>query len=131
MPQFSETSLTRLATCDERLQRICMELIRQYDVTILQGFRSQLDQEKAFKDGKSKLHWPRSKHNQHPSTAVDIAPWPIDWGDRKRFFYMAGLTMAIANFMGIGIRFGGDWDQDGTFHNNKFDDLVHFEIISH
>lgn len=131
MPHFSETSLTKLATCDERLQRIMTELIRQFDVSIIQGFRSQQEQEKACKEGKSNLHWPRSKHNQHPSQAVDVAPYPIDWEDRERFFYMAGLVMAIANFMGIGIRWGGDWDRDKDFDDQRFDDLPHFEIRLH
>ncbi|TET41431.1 MAG: M15 family peptidase [Dehalococcoidia bacterium] len=130
MPRFSEKSLTILATCDERLQRICMELIRQYDVKIIQGFRGQMDQEKAVKEGKSKKHWPMSKHNQHPSIAVDVVPFPIDWEDRERFFYMAGLFMAIANFMGIGIRWGGDWDRDKDFDDQRFDDLPHIELIS-
>lgn len=128
MPHFGATSLTRLATCDERLQRIMIELIRQFDVTILQGYRSQQEQEKACKEGRSKLNWPRSKHNQHPSIAVDVAPFPIDWEDRERFFYMAGLIMAIANFMGIELRFGGDWDMDGDFTDQRFDDLPHFEL---
>ncbi len=131
MPHFSETSLTKLATCDERLQRIMTELIRQFDVRIIQGYRSQLDQEKACKEGKSKLHWPRSKHNQHPAIAVDVVPYPIDWEDRERFFYMAGLIMAIANFMGVGIRWGGDWDRDKDFDDQDFIDLPHFEIIVH
>lgn len=131
MPHFSETSLTRLATCDERLQRICMELIRQYDVKIIQGFRSQMEQDKAFKEGKSKKRWPMSRHNQHPSMAVDVVPYPIDWEDQERFFYMAGLFMAIANFMGINIRFGGDWDMDTDFRDQRFFDLPHFEIIAH
>lgn len=126
MPHFSEKSLTRLATCDERLQRICMELIRQFDVTILQGYRDQQEQDKACKEGKSTKHWPNSKHNHHPSIAVDFAPYPIDWDDRERFFYMAGLVMCIANFMGIGIRWGGDFDMD-----TDFIELPHFEIIAH
>jgi len=128
MPHFSEKSLTLLATCDERLQRIMMELIRQYDVKIIQGFRSQMEQDEAFKDGSSNKRWPMSKHNQHPSMAVDVVPYPIDWEDRERFFYMAGLIMAIANFMGVKIRFGGNWDMDGDFCDNRFDDLVHFEL---
>lgn len=128
MPRFSETSKTKLSTCDERLQKIFYELIKQFDVKVLQGHRDQLDQEKCFKEGKSKLHWPLSKHNHHPSLAVDVVPYPIDWEDRERFFYMAGLVMAIANFMGIKIRWGGNWDMDGDFHDNKFDDLPHFEL---
>lgn len=128
MSHFSEESLTLLATCDERLQRIMNELVRQYNVKIIQGYRSQLEQEQAYKEGKSKKHWPMSKHNQHPSLAVDVAPYPIDWEDRERFFFMAGLVWAIANFMGIKIRYGGDWDMDKDFTDQRFNDLGHFEL---
>lgn len=128
MPHFSEASLTKLATCDERLQRIFHELIRYFDVRVIEGHRDQLKQDKAFEEGKSKLRWPKSKHNHHPSRAVDVVPYPVDWEDRERFFYMAGLAMATANFMGVDIRWGGNWRMDGDFRSNKFDDLPHFEL---
>jgi len=25
-----------------------------------------------------------------PSDAVDVAPYPIDWNDKERFYYFAG-----------------------------------------
>ena len=30
---------------------------------------------------------------------------------------------------GVEIRWGGDWDSDTQVKDNKFDDLVHFELI--
>jgi len=30
--------------------------------------------------------------------------------------------------MGMKIRWGGDWDMDTQTKDNKFDDLVHFEL---
>jgi len=30
--------------------------------------------------------------------------------------------------MGLKIRWGGDWDMDTQTKDNKFDDLVHFEL---
>ena len=36
--------------------------------------------------------------------------------------------MDVAKSMGITLRWGGDWDMDTQVKDNKFDDLVHFEI---
>ena len=42
--------------------------------------------------------------------------------------YFAGVVKGIASQMGIGIRWGGDWDMDTEVKDNRFDDLVHFEL---
>ncbi len=55
MAVFSPTSLARLSTCDERLQRVKNEAIKYVDIAILCGERSQADQEQAFHDGKTNL----------------------------------------------------------------------------
>ena len=39
------------------------------------------------------------------------------------------ITSNPAKSMGIDIRWGGDWDRDTEVRDNKFDDLVHFEIV--
>lgn len=129
MPHFGEASLTKLATCDERLQRLFHEVIRHFDIRIIQGHRGQLEQDGYFDEGKSKLRWPLSKHNQRPSLAVDVAPYPIDWENTNRFFYLAGLVEGTAEMMGIPIRWGGDWDSDKDFSDQRFNDLPHFEIL--
>lgn len=93
------------------------------------------EQNAAFRSGKSKLEYPKSKHNKAPSMAVDVAPYPIDWYDEKRFHYFAGHVMGVAKilhyegFMTHRVRWGGDWDNDTQVKDNKFDDLVHFELM--
>ena len=52
----------------------------------------------------------------------------IDWDDRERFTLFAGFVLGIAKSMGINLRWGGDWDQDWTVKDNKFDDFPHFEL---
>ena len=61
--------------------------------------------------------------------AVDVAPYPIDWTNEKRFTLFAGIAIGIALGMGFVLRWGGDWDGDGNPRNNKFNDLVHFELV--
>lgn len=129
MPSFGDKSKAMLASCDPQLQSVFSEVVRFYDITILQGHRGQVEQDRAYSEGKSKVKWPNGKHNVHPSLAVDAAPYPIDFEDRERFFFLAGMVMGVAALMGIKIRWGGDWDKDMDFTDQKFDDLMHFEVV--
>jgi len=128
MPRFGKRSIGRLQTCDQKLQELFYEVVKHFDCSILEGHRGEERQNKAFADGKSKVKYPNGKHNQNPSIAVDVAPYPIDWSDRDRFHYFGGFVLGVAKEMGMNIRWGGDWNQDTHTKDNKFDDLVHFEI---
>ena len=134
MPKFSESSLAKLNTCDHRLVMIFNEVIRNMDCTILCGHRGQVEQDKAFAEGKSKLKWPNGEHNKTPSRAVDAAPYPIDWSNKPkvlaRFYFFAGYVKSVADSMGFKVRWGGDWDSDMDFADQNFDDLPHFEIVN-
>ena len=128
MPRYSKRSKDRLATCDQRLQDVFNEVIKHVDCSILEGHRSKERQNKLYDEKRTKVKYPNGKHNQNPSIAVDVAPYPIDWTDRDRFHYFGGYVLGIASQMGLNIRWGGDWDQDTQTKDNRFDDLVHFEI---
>ena len=128
MPRFSKKSLSKLETCDKRIQDLFLRVVKKFDCTIIEGHRSKDRQNKLFDEGKSKLKYPKGKHNATPSKAVDVAPYPIDWNDRERFTYFAGYVVGIAYQMGLKIRWGGDWDMDTQVKDNNFDDLPHFEI---
>lgn len=129
MPSFSRQSERRLVTCHPVLQQVFREVVRYFDCTILTGHREEDEQDEAFRSGHSKLVWPKSSHNKHPSHAVDAAPYPIDWNDRERFHLFAGHVLAIARARGHYLRWGGDWDRDTQVKDNTFDDLVHYEIM--
>ena len=128
MAKFGKTSKKRLKTCDERLQSLFNEVVKVFDCSILVGHRGEEDQNKAYKEGNSQVKWPKGKHNKKPSSAVDVAPYPIDWEDRERFSYFAGFVKGVAWRLNIPIRWGGDWDGDTELSDNNFDDLVHFEL---
>lgn len=128
MPRFSATSRNRLATCDESLQRVFERVVSRWDCTVVEGHRDQEAQDRAFREGKSKLRWPNGKHNRLPSRAVDVAPYPIDWGNTKRFYAFGGYVLGVAEEMGIALRFGGDWDSDRDLDDQSFNDLIHFEL---
>lgn len=136
MPSFGTRSRNNLSTCDIRWQEIMQEVVKYYDCTILTGHRTEEVQNSKFADGSSEVSWPNSKHNSIPSMAVDAAPWPIpeDWGDKEwkdrvKFYELKAIIFFVAAKHGVKVRFGGDWDRDYDYTDNKFDDLVHFEII--
>lgn len=129
MPSFSQKSLDRLWTCDKRLQKVFNEVILHVDCTILEGFRSKSAQDEYYRTRVSQVQWPDSKHNSNPSRAVDAVPYPIDWQDHRRFYLFAGFVKGVALMQGIKIRWGGDWDGDWTWKDQKFHDLPHFELV--
>lgn len=129
MAYFGVQSLDRLATCDELLQRLFKEVVLYYDCSVLCGERNEEDQNAAYHEGRSQVQYPDSMHNSSPSLAVDVAPYPIDWNDTKRFYHFIGFVTATAIAMDIPIRSGGDWDSDMDLNDQTFMDLVHFELV--
>lgn len=129
MYKFSHDSISKLETCDPRLQKICKRAIEIYDFTVLEGFRDAGRQKELYDAGKSRVKSGDSKHNLMPSKAVDLVPYPIDWENTKRFYYLAGIMFTVADWYGIKIRWGGDFNMDNDFDDGTFNDLVHFELI--
>ena len=136
MPKFSQLSFSRLATCHPDLQVLFYDVIKYFDCTILQGYRTQEEQEQAFKEGHTRLHYPDGKHNRQPSLAVDVTPFPIDFGNTKLALWFGGYVMGIAQKlkddgkMTHAIRWGGSWDGLGALNSPKMlNDLVHFELV--
>tara|TARA_R100000781_G_scaffold13772_1_gene11807 strand:+ start:1767 stop:2183 length:417 start_codon:yes stop_codon:yes gene_type:complete len=137
MPKFGKRSRERLKGVDTKLVNVLNEVVKYYDITVIEGLRSQERQNELVKQGKSK-----TKFGKHVAgKAVDIAPYPIDWDSRDDFHYLGGWVLGIAAKLGVNVRWGGDWsspslDKDvmsgkeqRTTKDNGFDDLVHFEII--
>ncbi len=126
---YSSRSLRQLDTCDDRFKVLLTQVAEYIDTTIIQGHRSNEQQEELYRAGKSQLRAGQSKHNVTPSLAVDIAPFPIDWNDRERFTLFAGFVMGLATSRRIVLRWGGDWNRNWYVRDNNFDDLVHFELV--
>lgn len=127
--EFGARSKRNLSEAHPDLQRLFNAVILIIDCSIIEGFRSEEEQNKAYFSGKSKLGWPDSKHNKRPSLAVDALPYPIDWNDTKRFYYFAGIVMATAKLIGVKVRWGGDWNMNQDLNDQTFYDLVHFELV--
>lgn len=134
MPSFCKQSLMKLAGCHPELQVLFHEVIRWVDCSVLEGYRDQQQQDADFAAGKSKLKWPLGQHNQNPSLAVDVMPYPIDYSNINRIYHFAGFVSAIAIMlkkqgkMDWDVRWGGDWSGDLEFKPEKFFDGAHFEL---
>lgn len=130
MPKFSKRSQTKLDTCHPDLKTLFTKVVETFDCTVLCGYRGEEEQNDAYDSGRSKVRYPDGKHNHNPSNAVDVAPYPIDWNDKDRFYFFAGFVKGLATSMGIKIRWGGDWDGDNDLKDQTFFDLPHFELLS-
>lgn len=130
MPTFSNLSEKRLSTCAQPLQDLLREAIKHVDFTVLYGHRGQDEQDDAYRSGASTLKWPLSKHNQSPSLAVDVAPYPIDWNDTARFARLFGFIERIAQEKGIKIRWGADWNNNYRTKDERLVDMPHIELVA-
>ena len=128
MPRFGKKSMSKLETCHEDLQQVFYQVIKHFDCSVLEGHRGEELQNKYFNEGKSKVKFPKGKHNANPSNAVDVVPWPVDWDDTDRMYYFAGFVKGIAAMLDIPLRWGGDWNDNTEVKDTGFKDLPHFEL---
>lgn len=133
MPTLGAKSKDKLKNVHPKLIKIVEEAIKYTDFTVLEGLRSIERQEELVKTGKSKTM--NSKHLMQQDNyghAVDLGIWldgKVEWNDTRYYYHLAGIMKVIAKNMNVTLRWGGDWDSDGNFSDQTFDDLVHFEII--
>ena len=137
MPKLGRRSMKRLKGVDPRLISVLQKVVKYYDITIIEGLRSQERQNELLAQGKSKTKFSK----QCIGKAVDLGMYPINWENRDDWHMLGGFILGIAASMGVNIRWGGDWsspslDKDvmagkekRTTSDNSFDDLCHFEII--
>lgn len=121
MPSFGAKSTKCLEQCDRRLQVVLRKAIIHQDFSIIQGHRTEAEQQIAFDDGKSMARPGQSPHNYKPSMAFDFVPWPFNnlWTS-TRFDHLAGLFLGIGIGMGISLEWGG--------HFKSITDKPHIQI---
>lgn len=109
---MNETSRKKLLTCHRDLIEVVSVVAVQFPLLVVCGERGQIDQDRHFKAGTSKVRFPNSKHNRTPSDAVDLAPLPLNWDDVDKFKVLAGAVLFVARSKGIKLKWGGDWGWD-------------------
>ena len=141
MPRFSKTSLSKLETCHPVLQDLMHEVIRFFDIKVIEGYRSNERQESLYFAGKSKIKnngkHNRTKGGQPCSEAVDILFCPFvrgDWERKDKFERMAGYVLATFDQMQSDGRISSDWvlvsgsDWDDDITTDQWFDGPHFEV---
>lgn len=136
---LSKGSLKGVETCNDHIQGAVNFALQFLDFGVIEGHRDRDTQNLYYEQKKTQLKWPLSTHNTYPSNAVDLLVYvrgmgyitektaPEKW--RQYYGYLAGILRAYCDMHGLKFRWGGDWSSDdGNFNNQKFDDLVHFEI---
>lgn len=119
------------------IKRAAMLATPEQDFTVLEGVRSRDAMAANYGKGRTaaqclakgvpaacaqpslaKVTWLndpyKSNHGVHADGfghAVDLAPFPIDWKDLKRFKAMGALLKSAAQQEGVAVVYGGDWAQ--------------------
>lgn len=137
MPSYGTASRAQLDTVCPELVETMEIVVKEFNVSALEGRRSHDRQRELLRNNKTKVGPGGSDHcaplvngvelEDWLSEAVDMAPYPIDWNDSKRFIYMAGLVIGVGRSLGHDIGWGGNWDDDGVIIDDQnFEDLPHF-----
>ena len=141
MSDFGYKSRENLSTVNEGLIRVAFAVVQipGFNHSIICGHRNEKNQTAAFEAGNSKTPWPDSNHNVLPSDALDFLPYPFDdypqqgtetyFKELARWYAISAAYIAIGHNMGIELRGGFDWDRDGIYTDQTFDDIGHIEII--
>lgn len=125
MATFGNKSLEKLKTCHPDIQKVMLEAIKEVDFTVIFGTRTPAEQFELFKQGRvlQDGKWvkvgatvtnldginKKSEHNYSPSRAIDIAPYPIDWNNTKRFLDLSKIILRVAKEQGVDLEWGGNW----------------------
>jgi len=123
-------------SCEQKLTQAHADLVAWYrtvkaahpDCHISWSYRGKEDQEKAFSDRKSKLHFPMSAHNKSDdhgnpcSMALDL--FRLDPGGQACWEWKYFNTIADeCTQSGAAIFWGGHWEKLGDFD--------HFSAVEH
>jgi len=138
---FGSTSMAKLNTCHPDIQLVAIKALElsPYDFTIIHGWRGQEVQDALFDSGASTKQYPNSKHNTQDefdedepgSEAIDFGPWingKVPWDDTHIFAAIAGCFLAAAADLNVKLRWGGDWDSDGSTKDQTLMDWGHVEL---
>ncbi len=141
MFQLGKGSLKNLEGVHPDLVRMVKRAITMttVDFTVLQGVREIEEQRVLFQSGASKTMDSRHlvKTEMAGGTgyahAVDLGAWV---GGKVRWdwplYYQIHNAMRLASLEeGVPIRWGGDWDSDGDYEDEKWRDGPHYELPRH
>lgn len=133
MYKLGNTSMARLVGVDETLVNVVKRAIQitEQDFTVIEGVRSLSRQRELYAQGRTSpgkiVTWTlKSKHIM--GKAVDLVPYPLDWNDLEKFDKIKHAMFRAAAEQGVNLRWGADWNSNGTPREKGEYDSPHFEI---
>lgn len=126
---FGERSKENLRMVHPSLIKLCYEVIKNVDFTVIEGYRSTARQKELYEEGLSQIdgETQKSNHNYKPSLAIDVIPYekghnPFDGSEKSELmFYRLYREFHIASKkLDIPIGWGGLWE--------NFKDFPHIEL---
>lgn len=130
--KFGETSNERLATVDERLQKVARRALEisshsrlGIDFTVPRhgGLRTAEEQNRLFQKKRSKADGYDRKSYHQTGKALDVIPF-VDgnktYPDAEYFYLVAVCMLQAAAELGVALEWGGNW--------KSFTDLPHYQI---
>ncbi len=131
---FGERSRNNLKDVHPLLAEIANEALQisESDFTVICGHRDKAGQDAALRARTTKVAFPNSAHNQMPSCAIDVIPYPFtNWEDKAmltKWKQIADAFMSAAKKRNVMIRWGGDFNRDGNKTTRDSWDSPHFEL---
>jgi peptidoglycan L-alanyl-D-glutamate endopeptidase CwlK len=126
--KFSNRSKANLEQADTNLVKLCYEVIKHFDFTVIESHRSLERQKELYDEGLSQIDGITQKgnHNYLPSRAIDIIPYekglnPFDGSEKSEllFYRMYREFERASRKLDIPIEWGGFW---------SFKDYPHIEL---
>lgn len=148
MYRYGTASKNHLAGVHKPLREVFQEAIKLADIQIIDGIRTFAEQERNLRSGASTTL--NSKHLPQPSAgnlskAVDAVVHPVEWDNLEagfnavkrvdkglkvlEHFWMLGMIAGIAHMKGLKVRQGIDWNGNGDFSDQTFNDMPHTEVL--
>lgn len=135
--KLTDRDHSRLSGVNSQLQAVVFKAAERTSqpFMVVEGKRTQARQDELYAQGRTKpgkiVTWTRNSRHID-GDAVDIAPLAADgsipWTDFPSFDRVAQAMFAAADELGVDIRWGADWDQDGLKRERGENDSPHFEL---
>ncbi|KQS55884.1 hypothetical protein ASG17_07490 [Brevundimonas sp. Leaf363] len=132
------TSRGRLSGVHPQLVRVVERAIEisPVDFKVIEGVRTPARQKELYAQGRTKpgpvVTWTVNSNHFVKADgfghAVDLLPSPYDWKATGPFDQVSRAMFEAAKQLGVKIRWGADWDQDGKPRERGESDSPHFEL---
>lgn len=151
--KLSQKSIERLKGVHPDLVKVVIKAIgiSGQDFMVLEGVRTEQRQRELYGHGRSaddlrakgldpalaqpaapQVTWTlKSNHFKQADGyghAVDLVPYPVDWNNTAKFDAIAEAMFKASEELGVRLRWGADWNQNGKRRERGETDSPHFEL---